>query len=73
MEEEEFGALQKRRSQTEGRIGIFKNVFLGRPMRAKGFENRKRSVAWAVFAHNLWVLVRMEWKEQALTHHKEAA
>lgn len=73
MEEKEFGALQKRRSQTEGRIGIFKNVFLGRPMRAKGFENRKRSVAWAVFAHNLWVLVRMEWKEKALTHHKEAA
>ena len=63
--EEEFVALQKRRSQTEGRIGIFKNVFLGRPLRAKGFEHRKRAVAWAVLAHNLWVLARMEWKEEA--------
>ena len=73
MEGEEFRALQKRRSQTEGRIGIFKNVFLGRPMRAKGFENRKRSLAWAVLAHNLWVVVRMEWKEEALTPQSKAA
>ena len=64
MEEKEFAALQKRRSQTEGRIGVFKNVFLGRPLRAKGFENRQRAVAWAVLTHNLWVLARMEWKEE---------
>ena len=64
MEEKEFAALQKRRSQTEARIGIFKNVFLGRPLRAKGFENRQRAVAWAVLTHNLWLLARMEWKEE---------
>lgn len=64
MEEKGFAALQKRRSQTEARIGIFKNVFLGQPLRAKGFENRKRAVAWAVLTHNLWVLARMEWKEE---------
>ena len=65
MKEREFVALQKRRSQTEARVGIFKNVFLGRPLKAKGFEHRQRTVAWAVLTHNLWVLARMEWKEQA--------
>ena len=65
MEEKEFVALKKRRSQTEARIGIFKNVFLGRPLRAKGFENRQRALAWAVLTHNLWVLARMEWKDEA--------
>ena len=62
--EEEFVALQTRRSQTEAWIGIFKNVFVGRPLRAKGFENRKRAVAWAVLAYNLWVLSRMGWKDE---------
>lgn len=58
--EEEFRRLQKRRGQTEGRIGIFKNNFLGRPMRAKGFAHRETSVAWGVLTHNLWVLARRE-------------
>jgi hypothetical protein len=73
LEEPKFVALQKRRSQTEGRIGIFKNVFLGRPMKAKGFENRQRSLAWAVMAHNLWVVVRLDWKEKAVTPQEKAA
>lgn len=59
MEEEKFAALQKRRSQTEGRIGILKNKFLGRPMRAKGFANRQVGVAWCVLTHNLWCLARL--------------
>jgi hypothetical protein len=60
MAEERFVQLQRRRSQTEGRIGIFKNGFLGRPMRAKGFEHRELAVNWQVLTHNLWVMARME-------------
>ena len=60
MEEARFVALQRRRSQTEGRIGIFKNGFLGRPLRAKGFEHRELAVSWQVLTHNLWVLARLE-------------
>lgn len=54
-----FVLIQKRRAQTEGRIGIFQNVFLGQPFRAKGFAHRKLAVAWSVLAHNLWVLARL--------------
>lgn len=54
-----FATLQSRRSQTEGRIGILQNEFLGRPMRSKGFEHRELNVAWAVLAHNLWVIARL--------------
>jgi hypothetical protein len=57
--QEGFREGLKRRAATEGRIGIFKNVFLGRPMLAKGFEHRKLAVCWAVLTHNLWVVARM--------------
>ena len=59
MKDEGFIAIQRRRAQTEGRIGILKNDFLGPVLRNKGFESREREVAWAVLAHNLWVLARM--------------
>jgi hypothetical protein len=59
MEDEEFREHQTRRAQTEGRIGILKNRFLGRPLRSKGFASRELSVAWAVLAHNLWVIARL--------------
>lgn len=59
MQEDRFSWLQKRRSQTEGRIGIFKNQFLGRPLRVKGFIHRELAVTWAVFTHNLWVMARL--------------
>jgi hypothetical protein len=59
MKGKKFAALQRRRSQTEGRIGILKAGFWGRPMRAKGFDNRQLAVAWGVLTHNLWVLARM--------------
>jgi hypothetical protein len=54
-----FKKLQRRRSQTEGRVAIIKNVFLGRPLRSKGFEHRALSVTWTVLTHNLWVLARL--------------
>lgn len=59
MQEDRFAWLQKRRSQTEGRIGIFKNQFLGRPLRVKGFSHRQLAVTWAVLIHNLWVMARL--------------
>lgn len=59
MKEEKFVELQKRRSQTEGRIAIFKNGFLGSPLLSKGHENQAREVAWNVLAHNLWVIARL--------------
>lgn len=59
LEERRFENLQSRRAQTEGRIGIFKNVYLGSPLRSKGFIHRELSVAWCVLSHNLWVVARM--------------
>ena len=41
MKEKRFASMQRRRGQTEARISIFKRGFLGRPMRAKGFEHRQ--------------------------------
>jgi hypothetical protein len=54
-----FRGAQRRRSQTEGRIGIFKANFLGSPVRSKGFAHRNLSLAWAVLTHNLWVMARL--------------
>jgi hypothetical protein len=64
MKEEEFAGLQTRRAQTEARIAIFKNGFLGRPMRSKGFVCRENRVAWAVLTHNLWVIARLPMAEK---------
>lgn len=55
-----FNGLQKRRGQTEGRIGILKNVFLSIALRSKGFAHRQRAVTWTVLVHNLWVLARLQ-------------
>jgi len=54
-----FKRMQRRRAQTEGRIAIFKNVFLGGRMRCKGFAHRELTVTWTVLVHNLWVLARL--------------
>jgi hypothetical protein len=59
MRDERFARLQRRRAQTEGRIGILKRGFLGRPMRAQGFVHRELALAWGVLTHNLWMLARM--------------
>jgi len=72
QEEEKFRRLQKRRAQTEARIGILKNSFLGRPLRSKGFENKELSVGWAVLAHNLWSLARLLCCEQEKERSKAA-
>jgi hypothetical protein len=59
MQETEFAQLQQRRSQTEARISIFKNGFLGSPLLSQGYGNQQREVAWSVLAHNLWVIARL--------------
>ena len=59
MRSQKFARLQRRRAQTEARIGILKHGFLGRPMRAKGFAHRELALAWGVLTHNLWMLARM--------------
>jgi IS5 family transposase len=59
MKGAKFAGLQRRRAQTEARIGILKQAFLGRPMRAKGFEHRELALAWGVLTHNLWKFARM--------------
>ena len=68
-----FVRTQRRRSQTEGRIGILKNDFLGRPLRAKGYAHRALGVVWSVLAHNLWVLARLETAAEAENARCEAA
>ena len=57
-----FKQLQRRRAQTEGRIAILKNAFLGPAMRLKGFARRELLLTWTVLTHNLWVLAR--WQEE---------
>jgi len=73
MTDERFVKLQRRRAQTEARVAIFKNGFLGRPMRSKGFLNRERDTGWAVLAHNLWVIARLPWAEGRRAEWKQAA
>lgn len=67
LKEGDFKKMLKRRAQTEGRIGILKNVFLQKTPRAKGFKNRALQVTWAILTHNLWITARnASWKEAEL-------
>jgi hypothetical protein len=59
MKEEKFARFQRRRGQTEGRISILKNGYLGHPLRAKGFLHRQMALAWGVLTHNLWTLAKI--------------
>jgi len=62
--EQKFIVMQKRRAQTEGRISIVRNGFVGNPASGKSFAQRERDLAWAVFSHNLWVLARLPEAEE---------
>jgi hypothetical protein len=57
--DKEFRARQTRRAQTEARIAILMHGFLGNPARKWGYSNKARLCAWAILAHNLWVLARL--------------
>jgi len=54
-----FRELQRRRSQTEGRIAIVKQNFLGGCLHTKGYAHHETEVTWVMLAHNLWVLARL--------------
>ena len=58
MQGESFKNYQKRRAQTEGRIGVFKNVFLCNPLRTRSKINKRIAISWCVLSHNLWVTSR---------------
>lgn len=64
MKEERFVEMQARRSQTEARISIFKNGFLGSPLLSKGHGRQELQVAWAVLTHNLWLTARLPRQEE---------
>jgi len=71
LEDEAFCRLRKRRGATEARIGIFKNAYPGKPLKSKGFKNRKLRIEWCILSHNLWKLsimaaLRLEELEQQL-------
>ena len=73
MKDSQFAAAQKRRGSTEGRIGVFKNVFLGSPLRVKQAHRRELAITWRVLAHNLWVLARMQKMKVAKSQPLKAA
>jgi hypothetical protein len=73
MRSKKFARLQRRRAQTEARIGILKHGFLGRPMRAKGFDHRELALAWGVLTHNLWMLARMRKTKRKVVPLQQAA
>ena len=73
MRSKKFARLQRRRAQTEARIGILKHGFLGRPMRAKGFAHRELALAWGVLTHNLWMLARMKKTQRKVVPLQQAA
>ena len=56
--EEKFKPLQKRRSQTEGRIAAVKR-FIGQYMPCRKFDDKKSHAAWSVLTHNLHLLAKM--------------
>ena len=73
MKQKRFARMQRRRSQTEARISILKHNFLGRPMKAKGFEHRQLALVWGVLTHNLWMLARMRKTKKPRTRIELAA
>src|ERR1019366_4428281 len=56
MKDGKFVELQKRRSQTEARIAIFKNGFRGGRLLTRGLPNQDREVGGNGRTHILWVI-----------------
>ena len=54
-----FGAQQRRRAQTEGRVAIVKQTFLAGRLHTKGHAHHEQEIAGVILAHNLWVLARL--------------
>jgi hypothetical protein len=73
MKDERFAQAQRRRAQTEARVAIFKNEFLGRPMRSEGFQNGALQVAWGVLTHDLWVLAKKLREQRKIREQQQTA
>jgi len=56
MEDCDFRESQQRRAQTEGRVGIIKNVFMSGRSLSKGMDSRRQELSWIMLSHNLRVL-----------------
>jgi hypothetical protein len=56
MEDDDFRDSQQRRAQTEGRVGIIKNVFMSGRSLSKGMDSRRQELSWIMLSHNLRVL-----------------
>jgi len=61
-----FRQSQRRRAQTEARISIFRNIFLDKVIRSKGFKNRSLTVSWSVLTHNLWLVSRLKARKRQI-------
>lgn len=66
MQENKFRTFQKRRGQTEGRIGIVKNAILDGSLYEKEIEGKQLKIGWAILVHNLWCLARLPVEEKEL-------
>lgn len=66
MQEDKFRTFQKRRGQTEGRIGIVKNAILDGSLYEKEIEGKQLKIGWAILVHNLWCLARLPVEEKEL-------
>jgi hypothetical protein len=42
-------------------------------MRSKGFAHRETNIAWAVLAHNLWVIARLPTAVEQAQRQRKAA
>jgi hypothetical protein len=60
-----FAASQKRRAQTEARIGIITNNYQPGRSLSKGLDSRRQELRWIMLAHNLRGLARKRLREQA--------
>ncbi len=70
MKDMEFRDSQKRRAQTEGRIGIIKNVYLNGRSLSKGLQSRRQEMSWIMLAHNLNKLAQKRIAEQKAREQK---
>ncbi len=73
MKNPEFRDSQKRRAQTEGRIGILKNAYLSGRSLSKGLESRRLEMNWIILVHNLNKLAQKIIAEQKTRDEKRKA
>lgn len=66
MMDPEFKVRQKRRGQTEERIGIVKDTILDVSLYERDFAGKELKMVWAILPHNLWVLARIKAEELKL-------